>query len=59
MVTKKFDNATYERIVRELCPSIPSDEIAIDDMSLEFSFVFRLIMLNLPNFEVEIQLVSF
>jgi len=59
MVTRKIDNVTYEKIVKELCPTIPSDEIVIDDMSHEFAFLFRLIMLNLPNFEVEIQLVSF
>jgi len=59
MMTKKFDMALYEKIVKELCPTIPSDEIVSEDVSLEFTFVFRLIMLNLPNFEVEIQLVCF
>ncbi len=51
--------ATHDKILRTLCPNIPPDEIMTDESSHEFTFVFRLITLNLPSFEVELTMINF
>ncbi len=58
-MTRKIDHALYERIVKEFCPNTSLDDLMSEDLNHEFTFVFRLLMLNIPNFEIEIQLVSF
>ena len=54
MLTRKFDMGIYEKIMRELCPNSSLDDFDAEDLTHEFTFAFRLLMLNLPNFEVEI-----
>jgi hypothetical protein len=58
-LTRKIDHAFYERIVKEFCPNNSLEDMMSEDLIHEFTFVFRLLMLNIPNFEVEIQLISF
>jgi hypothetical protein len=49
----------HEKILKALCPNISSEDLFIEEASLEFTFVFRLITLNLPSFEVELTMLNF
>jgi hypothetical protein len=67
-LTRKFDIGIYEKVVNELCPSHLSEkkvermsdlldgEMIEEELTHEFTFMFRLLTLNLPNFELEVQL---
>ena len=58
-LTRRIDHALFERIVKEFCPNNSLEDMMSEDLNHEFTFIFRLLMLNIPNFEVEIQLISF
>lgn len=51
--------AMYDKVLRALCPNIPPDEMINDEANYEFTFVFRLIALNMPNFEVELTMLNY
>ena len=58
-MTRRIDNTQQERFVKEFCTNSSLEDNMTEDLNHEFTFIFRLLMLNIPNFEVEIQLINF